>query len=50
MNRLQRTEAFAVELSKFIDKSIRELELSWAEIIGALTIKLHELILRSLKK
>lgn len=50
MNRLQRTEAFATELTKFLDKSLRELELSWSEVIGVMTIKLAEITLRALKK
>jgi len=50
MNRLKRSEVFSNELTKFVDKSLRELELSWAEVVGVVTLKLASLILQALKK
>jgi len=50
MNRLKRSELFSLELTKFVDKCLRELELSWAEVVGVMAIKLVSLILQALKK
>jgi len=41
---------FSTELTKFVDKSLRELELSWAEVIGVMVIKVTGLILQALGK
>jgi len=50
MTRLRRVEVFSTELTKFLDKSIRELDLTWAELLGVLHMKVAELTIRSLKK
>jgi len=50
MKKNKQIDIFSHELDKFIDKFAKEFDLTYAEVIGTLTIKIHKLLNKATKQ